>query len=92
MLVRSDSAGASHGFVGAISERGLEVWEGFGLAESVRAGILQLSGFGAMRWLAPAATWAAVCTQFCTQGGGPTRRTAIQLDYFSPPIRSQSGT
>ena len=92
MLVRSDSAGASHGFVGAMSERGLEVWEGFDLAEPMREAILQLPGFGAMRWLAPAASWAAVCTQFCTQGGGRARRTSIQLDTTGPPSRSQIGT
>ena len=42
VLVRSDSAGASHGFVGAIAERGLEFSVGFDVTEPVRAAILQL--------------------------------------------------
>jgi hypothetical protein len=42
VLVRSDSAGASHGFVGAIAERGLEFSVGFDVAEPVREAILQL--------------------------------------------------
>ena len=43
VLVRSDSAGASHGFVGAIAERGLEYSVGFDVTESVREAIRQLS-------------------------------------------------
>jgi hypothetical protein len=42
VLVRSDSAGASHGFVGAIAERGLEFSVGFDVTEPVREAILQL--------------------------------------------------
>ena len=42
VLVRSDSAGASHGFVGAIAERGLEFSVGFDVTEAVREAILQL--------------------------------------------------
>jgi hypothetical protein len=42
VLVRSDSAGASHGFVGAIAERGLEFSVGFDVTESVREAVLQL--------------------------------------------------
>ncbi|EQD35305.1 transposase IS4 family protein, partial [mine drainage metagenome] len=41
VLVRSDSAGASHGFVGAIAERGLEFSVGFDVTEPVREAILQ---------------------------------------------------
>jgi hypothetical protein len=42
VLVRSDSAGASHGFVGAIAERGLEFSVGFDVTEPVREAILQV--------------------------------------------------
>jgi hypothetical protein len=42
VLVRSDSAGASHGFVDAIVERGLEFSVGFDVTEPVREAILQL--------------------------------------------------
>ena len=42
VLVRSDSAGASHGFVGAIAERWLEFSVGFDVAEPVGEAILQL--------------------------------------------------
>jgi hypothetical protein len=42
VLVRSDSAGASHDFVGAIAERGLEFSVGFDVTESVREAILRL--------------------------------------------------
>jgi hypothetical protein len=42
VLVRSDSAGASHGFVGAIAERGLEFSVGFDVTEPMREAILQL--------------------------------------------------
>jgi hypothetical protein len=42
VLVRSDSAGASHDFVGAIAERGLEFSVGFDVTEAVREAILQL--------------------------------------------------
>ena len=42
VLVRSDSAGASHDFVGAIAERGLEFSVGFDVTEPVREAVLQL--------------------------------------------------
>jgi len=42
VLVRSDSAGASHDFVGAIAERGLEFSVGFDVTEPVREAILKL--------------------------------------------------
>jgi hypothetical protein len=53
LLVRSDSAGASHGFVGAIAERGLEFSVGFDVTEPVRAAILQL----------PESTWVEAITK-----------------------------
>ena len=53
VLVRSDSAGASHGFVGAIAERGLEFSVGFDVTEPVRAAILQL----------PESTWVEAITK-----------------------------
>jgi hypothetical protein len=37
VLVRSDSAGASHGFVDAIAERGLEFSVGFDVTEPAAA-------------------------------------------------------
>ncbi|MHB8395465.1 MAG: IS1380 family transposase [Candidatus Dormibacteria bacterium] len=42
VLVRSDSAGASHGFVNAIVSRGLEFSVGFDVTEPVREAILKL--------------------------------------------------
>jgi hypothetical protein len=42
VLVRSDSAGASHGFVSAIAERGREFSVGFDVTEPVREAIRQL--------------------------------------------------
>jgi hypothetical protein len=42
MLVRSDSAGATHGFVDAIVERGLEFSIGFDVTEAVRLAILEV--------------------------------------------------
>jgi hypothetical protein len=53
VLVRSDSAGASHGFVGAIAERGLEFSVGFDVTEPVREAILQL----------PEGSWAVAITK-----------------------------
>ena len=46
VLVRSDSAGASHGFVDAIVSRGLEFSVGFDLTEPVREAILKLPAEG----------------------------------------------
>jgi hypothetical protein len=42
MLVRCDSAGASHGFIEALRERGLEFSVGFPLTEEVRTAIQKL--------------------------------------------------
>jgi hypothetical protein len=42
MLVRADSAGATHGFVDAIVERGLEFSIGFDITEAVRLAILEV--------------------------------------------------
>jgi hypothetical protein len=42
VLVRADSAGATHGFVEAITERGLEFSIGFDVSEPVRLAILKL--------------------------------------------------
>ena len=53
VLVRSDSAGASHGFVGAIAERGLEFSVGFDVTEPVREAILHL----------PEASWEVAITK-----------------------------
>ena len=46
VLVRSDSAGASHGFVKAIVSRGLEFSVGFDITEPVREAILKLPPAG----------------------------------------------
>ena len=48
MLARADSAGATHGFVDALRERGLEFSVGFPMDESVREAVLGL-GCGAWR-------------------------------------------
>jgi hypothetical protein len=53
VLVRSDPAGAGHGFVGAIAERGLEFSVGFDVTEPVREAILQL----------PESTWVEAITK-----------------------------
>jgi hypothetical protein len=53
VLVRSDSAGASHGFVSAIAERGLEFSVGFDVTEPVREAILHL----------PEASWEVAITK-----------------------------
>jgi hypothetical protein len=42
VLVRADSAGATHGFVDAIVERGLEFSIGFDITEAVRVAVLAL--------------------------------------------------
>jgi Transposase DDE domain group 1 len=42
MLARADSAGATHGFVNAIVERGLEFSIGFDVTEAVRLAILEV--------------------------------------------------
>lgn len=42
MLARADSAGASHGFLNALRERGLEFSIGFDITESVRLAILDV--------------------------------------------------
>ncbi len=53
LLVRSDSAGASHGFVNAIVSRGLEFSVGFDITEPVREAILKL----------PEGSWVAAITK-----------------------------
>ena len=53
VLVRSDSAGASHGFVNAIVSRGLEFSVGFDITEPVREAILKL----------PEGSWVAAITK-----------------------------
>ena len=50
VLVRSDSAGASHDFVSAIVSRGFEFSVGFDITEPVREAILKLPGGS---WVAP---------------------------------------
>jgi hypothetical protein len=61
VLVRSDSAGASHGFVGAIAERGLEFSVGFDVTEPVRLAILKL----------PRSCWVDAIQQDPGAAGGP---------------------
>lgn len=48
MLARADSAGATHGFVGALRERGLEFSVGFPMDEAVRKAVL---GLGPRAWI-----------------------------------------
>jgi len=48
MLARADSAGATHGFVDALRERGLEFSIGFAMDEAVREAVL---GLGESAWV-----------------------------------------
>ncbi|MGH7640739.1 MAG: IS1380 family transposase [Candidatus Dormibacteria bacterium] len=80
VLVRSDSAGASHGFVGAVSERGLEFSVGFDVTEPVREAILNL----------PDQSWVgAITKEMEEREGAQVAEITALLDLSSWPTGSR---
>jgi hypothetical protein len=80
VLVRSDSAGASHGFVGAIGERGLEFSVGFDVTEPVREAIMQL----------PESSWGeAITKEMEEREGAQVAEITRLLDLSSWPKGSR---
>ena len=81
VLVRSDSAGASHGFVDAIAERGLEFSVGFDVTEPVREAILQL----------PESSWVeAITKEMEEREGAQVAEITGLLDLSSWPQGSRA--
>lgn len=76
MLARADSAGATHGFVDALRERGLEFSIGFPMDESVRSAVLGLD---------PSA-WTEAIRQDCeVRQGAEVAEITAELDLSAWP-------
>jgi hypothetical protein len=81
MLARADSAGATHGFVDALRQRGIEFSVGFDVTEDVRAAIVSL----------PAAAWGEAIRQDCEvrDGAAVAELTGyVDLSTWPPGTRA----
>jgi len=76
MLARADSAGATHGFVDALRERGLEFSIGFAMDESVRKAVLGLDS----------SVWTEAIRQDCSEReGAEVAEITAHLDLSAWP-------
>lgn len=76
MLARADSAGATHGFVDALRERGLEFSIGFAMDESVREAVLGLDS----------SAWTEAIRQDCeVREGAEVAEITADLDLSAWP-------
>jgi hypothetical protein len=75
MLARTDSAGATHGFVDAVVERGIEFSIGFEMRKAVRLAILAL----------PPSAWTEAITSDCEIREGAEVAELTNLDLSSWP-------
>ena len=76
MLARADSAGATHGFINALRERGIEFSVGFDVTEDVRLAILGL----------PADAWGEAIRQDCeVRDGAQVAELTAYLDLSTWP-------
>jgi hypothetical protein len=81
MLARADSAGATHGFVDALRERGVEFSIGFPMDEAVRAAVLAL----------PARAWReAICQDMEIRDGAEVAEITDRLDLSAWPERTRA--
>lgn len=81
MLARADSAGATHGFVEALRERGIEFSVGFDVTGPVRAAILDL----------PDSAWTEAITQDCDiREGAEVAELTGYLDLTSWPAGTRA--
>ena len=81
MLARADSAGATHGFVDALRERGIEFSVGFDVTEAVRLGVLGL----------PASAWSEAIRADCTEReGAEVAELSSALDLSTWPAGTRA--
>lgn len=81
MLARADSAGATHGFVDALRERGLEFSIGFPMDESVRKAVLGLDS----------SAWTEATRQDCeVREGAEVAEITAELDLSAWPERTRA--
>jgi hypothetical protein len=80
MLARADSAGATHDFIDALVERGIEFSVGFDLTEDVRKAIVGL----------PKGAWVEAIRQDCELREGAAVAELGQLDLSSWPVGTRA--
>jgi hypothetical protein len=81
MLARADSAGATHGFVDGLRERGIEFSVGFDVTEDVRLGIVGL----------PGRSWGEAIRQDCeVRDGAQVAELTDHVDLSSWPAGTRA--
>jgi hypothetical protein len=80
MLVRSDSAGASHEFIDALRERGIEFSVGFAITEDVRKAIQKL----------PKKAWSIAIRSDCSEREGAEVAELTGLDLKAWPTGTRA--